>query len=240
MRLLTDNKATVDKPAKRSEKPAQAVSGKSSANGSKGSAKAKTEDSEPAPAAAASVAVDYTRPQSTTELLVDLQRRVINLETISTRRLTAGEYAIAVEAMTGQSLEAWKRQGYVVENCSCTNLACKGWRMVNVNHYRTEVKGQERDSSPVRVEELKDVPPDFDAIFDQMFKDGKLKKGKNDSTLIPKDGPISWTHQEQLAFAKGFEMDELLALEGKPRELQRQLIASLREAGYDILSAPEK
>jgi hypothetical protein len=35
-------------------------------------------------------------------------------------------------------------------------------------------------------------------------------------------------------------MEELLAHEGQPRELQRKLIAALREAGYNILSAPEK
>jgi hypothetical protein len=43
-----------------------------------------------------------------------------------------------------------------------------------------------------------------------------------------------------LAFAYTFELTDLLELEGKPRELQRRLIAALREIGYNVLSAPEK
>lgn len=201
--------------------------------------------------AAPAPAVDYTRPTTSTELLLELQRRVIRLEELSTRKLTAGEFAIAIEAMTGMSVEQWQRAGTVVEKCLCSNVMCKGWRMTPVEHHRTAAKVAPRDVSAVRAEELKDVAaapekatepvePSLPEVFQQMFADGLLTKGKNDATLIPKDGPITWTHRQQLAFAHGFEMEELLTLEGKPRELQRRLIAALRDIGYNVIAAPEK
>lgn len=243
MRLLTSSKTSADKSSKYDSTSKKSVSTKADVNESENdkSVTKKKSDSEQLAAAVPVSPVDYTRPASTTELLVDLQRRVIHLETQFTRRLTAGEYAIAVGLMTGQSLEKWQSQGYVVEQCPCTNLGCKGWRMVPVGHYRTEPKGQEKNSSPVNVEALTATQEEpLDIVFQQMFKQGKLGKGKNDTTLIPPDGPINWSHREQLAFAAGFEMDDLLKFEGKPRELQRRLIEELRTLGYKVLSAPEK
>ena len=202
------------------------------------------------PAIAAPV-IDYTRPNDTTSLLMDLQRRVIDLEAKSTRKLTAGEYAIVVEATTSIPLEKWERQGYVVEKCHCDNPMCKGWRLTPVEHHRTAAKEDVRQTGAVAVQELKDVAPtevgvdeewdddDLEAILEQMFTDGLLKRGKNEATLIPPDGPMTWTHAQMLAFAHGFEMEGLKSLRGKPRELQRALIEGLRGLGYDVQNRPD-
>lgn len=199
--------------------------------------------SESEPAAPAYPAVDYTVPVTPLEIQVDMQRRIEKLEGVVYRKLTAGEYAIAVEAMTGQSLETWQRQGYVVEMCPCVKPVCKGWRMMTISQARNSEKMNEPVTDipvPTVTAKTENLVLDRALVlggkFQQMFVDGRLKKGKHDSTIIPKDGPMTWTHEEQLAFAQGFDMDDLLTLEGKPRELQRQLIASLRAAGYDILS----
>lgn len=237
MRLLADPTP----PATKKPDPRPAATGGDSAPRKSRAAKA---EPAPAPAAPAVPAVDYTRPTSTTELLLDLQRRVIALEGLSSRKLTAGEFAIAVEATTGMSVERMQKLGTVVEKCNCGNLNCKGWRLIPVEHYRTAKNDHDRNNAPVTAADLKDVPvtaveepePDWDALFEQMFTDGLLKRGKGGATLIPKDGPVTWTHQQQLAFAHGFEMEELTTLEGKPRELQRRLIAALKEIGYDIAS----
>lgn len=203
------------------------------------------------PEGSPALAIDYTRPSTSTELLMDLQRRVIALEEYQTRKLTAGEYAIAVQLMTGNSLESLTKNGYVVEKCPCESRLCKGWRLVPVVHYRSTDQTTFKDTSEVKPMELKDLTPKDNGpidpieeaplgfIFNKMFEDGLLKKNKKEQTLIPDDGPITWTHRQQLAFAHGFDMEDLLALEGKPRELQRQLIANLREIGYtNILSSP--
>jgi hypothetical protein len=177
------------------------------------------------------------------------------LEEISKRKLTAGEYAIAVKAMTGRTVAQFEKDGYVVSKCKCESLDCKGWNLNPIEHHRTGVKSEDypRKTGVVTAEELKDVvstpdakqtavtdedwdDEDLAAIFKQMFTDGLLKKGKKDSTLIPPDGPITWTHAQMLAFAYGFEMEDLLSLRGKPRELQRQLIERLTSAGYDVLT----
>lgn len=151
--------------------------------------------------------------------------------------------------MTGRSLEQWQKDGYVVGQCPCNKHTCKGWNLTPIEHHRTAarstVKTEPITAESITPEQTRAVKASLrkewlERIFARMFVDGLLKKGKKDSTIIPKDGPITWTHEEQLAFAQGFEMDELLTLEGKPRELQRRLIAALRDLGYDVLSAPEK
>jgi hypothetical protein len=242
MRLLPHSTPIADRNSSYREKSAPAVPQPTAPNrdgDSRGKASKKKNDA--APVAAVVPTIDYTRPTTSAELLADLQRRVGALEELSTRRLTAGEYAIAVQAMTGQSVEQWQKQGNIVEKCPCTNLHCKGWRMIPIAHHRMAADVADRDTSPVNVRKLRDVEePNLTTVFQQMFTDGLLKKGKHDATLIPKDGPLSWSQEQQLAFAKGFEMEDLLALKGKPRELQRRLITSLREIGYDVISAPKK
>jgi hypothetical protein len=190
--------------------------------------------------------VDYTRPTDTVSLLLDLQQRVIRLEAWQTRKLTAGEFAIAVEATTGQSVEKLEKSGLVVEVCPCDSPRCKGWRLIPVDHHRTTGGMRTRNTGAVTVDELQDIAPpvpldeewdaeDLQAIFQQMFTEGLLTHGRNGATLIPPEGPASWTHTQMLAFAHGFELPDLLALEGKPRELQRQLIETLRGRGYTVL-----
>ena len=244
MRLLPRIPAVSKEPPQQHPKPAERVSG-AAGNGQPSPAKTKGEKEAAAePVAPAVPPIDYTRPTNTTELLLDLQQRLIALEELAYRKLTSSEWAIAIEATTGLSLDQWAQNGYVAAKCPCTKTRCKGWMFTPIEHHRTAPKPVATDSSPVKASELTDVShkeltPDYAATFKQMFKDGKLSK-KGEATLIPKDGPITWTHDEQLAFVHGFEMEELLEYAGKPRELQRRLIAALREAGYNILSAPEK
>jgi hypothetical protein len=272
MRLLARQQPTTEKPAKHREEPpvpvpALAIKGDGERDAGKTAGKKETQ-SKPAPAAPAVPVVDYSRPTNSTELLLDLQRRVIAVEEYQSRKLTAMEYAIAVEAITHRSLDQWQRDGTVIEACKCTNVRCKGWRMTPVEHHRTASKETVADKRTVAValSELKDqttalktevaalIKPSpeqtvkvkaelkkesHESIFKKMIKQGKVEQ-KGDTTLIPKDGPINWSHEEHLAFAHAFEMEELLELEGKPRELQRRLITALREIGYDILTAPEK
>lgn len=206
-------------------------------------------DAQGTPAAIAST-IDYTRPTTSTELLMDLQRRVIKLEEFHVRKLSAGEFAIVIQATTGLSIEALTNNGYVVEKCHCEGRDCKGWRLVPVGHFRSADQGSFKDTSPVRRGELTDRSAEpqepaeepLEAIFQRMFKDGLLKKNTHGQTLIPADGPITWTHRQHLAFAQGFDLTDLLELEGKPRELQRQLITTLKEMGYTniLSSAPKK
>lgn len=255
MRLITGAASPApDKLAPNRQQSAKDISGSAARYGKRRLPRTTREDAAPANgerSAAAPVAAaitDYTRPTDTSQLLLDLQRRVIEVEQRQTRKLTAGEYAIAVEAMTGRKVEQWQRDGYVVSPCQCGKHTCKGWNMTPIEHHRTAAKPPSANTEPVTAAELKDIAPPTveharqhrEKVFARMFTEGKLKKGKNDSTIIPKDGPITWTHEEQLAFAQGFEMEELLELELKPRELQRRLITALRELGYKILSAPEK
>jgi hypothetical protein len=257
MRLLPSSDETTDKPAsvrKADKKSGTADTGATSKAGRKsdrGIEKATEKDAPAATVPAVSTPlVDYTRPNTSTDLLMDLQQRVRRLEEAASKKLTAGEYAIVVEATTGTSLERWQKQGYVVEKCNCENLACKGWRMTPIEHKRTAGEDVPQDSSAVAVTELKDVVPeptvdeewdddDLDAIFRQMFKDGLLTRNSKGETLIPPDGPINWTHGQMLAFAHGFEMGGLKLLRGKPRELQRHLIAALKGLGYDVLVRPD-
>jgi hypothetical protein len=184
-------------------------------------------------------------------------RRLTALETEHLRKLTAGEYAIVVQSTTGRSVEQWQKDGYVIHACPCDKVTCKGWNMTPLEHHRMAAKPKEAVEPPsVPVAASSSSPPVLaapkersrptstvatrQAVFQQMFAEGKLREGKKGSTIIPKDGPMTWSHDEQLAFAQGFEMTELLALEGQPRELQRKLIVALRELGYDVLSGGKK
>lgn len=255
MRLPSHSREAVSKPTAAVQKSERDVPSKTNSTTSGGNRGKVETTSEPVPASpiVAAPIVDPTRPTTVADLVLDLQRRVIEMEKLAYKKLTASEYAIVIEADTGQTLDWWKGRGYVVDKCLCSVPKCKGWKMTPVEHHRTASPGFERDMSPVRRTELKDADTDVVAVpesvdntarherlFKKMFKRGLLKEGKRGATLIPKDGPITWTHEEQLAFAHGFEMEELLALEGKPRELQRRLIAALKEIGYDILTGTEK
>jgi hypothetical protein len=259
MRLLPNSKTTTDKPAKPVPASTAGVpaAGATKGDGDGAEAKAQVAAAQPVAAAPVVTAPDYTRPQNSTELLFDLQRRVIALEELSYRKLTANEWAITIEASTGLSLDQWSKQGYVAESCPCTKLRCKGWKLTPVEHKR--MAGSKtplaEGGAEVKPEELKDVVaapvPEKEKtasftkeewhqkVFSRMLKDGLITQ-KKDTTHIPKDGPITWKVEEMLAFAYTFELTDLLELEGKPRELQRRLIAALREIGYNVLSAPEK
>jgi hypothetical protein len=259
MRLLTVNKPTADKPAgvsKKTETTSRADTGAGSKSNSSAKKKVESESAEEAaPAPRADTLIDYTRPTSSTELIFELQRRVIRLEESLTRKLTAAEYAIVLEAMTGVSLDKWEKNGYVIDKCHCENITCKGWTMTPIEHFRSgSANYPPKKGGPVTPAELKDIPQeskqmaiidedwdddDLEAIFKQMFKEGLLKVGKNDSTIIPPDGPVTWTHAQMLAFAHGFDLAELKEHKGKPRLLQQQLIERLRGLGYKVNALPE-
>jgi hypothetical protein len=195
---------------------------------------------------------DATRPTSLTELVMDLQRRVIDLEAKENRRLTAAEWAIAVKLFTGTSLDEWERRGYVSDKCPCDNPKCKGWTLIPIDTARqgggvSKPMGKDRPVTRGEIEEdqearLDKKSPakkvmakiDYDTVLQDMF-DEKLLKMKGDVTYIPPDGPASvWSTEQKLAVAKGFGLKDLMDLGDKPRELTRQLIESLRKMGYTV------